>query len=188
METPNGETRWPRNEVFWTAKTTFDGLTVKPTKSGQNLRDVIEMLVEIFTIDDRVVKIIIDELEFHVVENHIKKADENLCTRSYPERDAAILIPIPVRAEGSEKFLCFREGYLIVGLIEIESGEKPCLGKPMKGRLNIRQGDGLGLDTLKKQVVIYHSFLTTYPAWVPKTWDSNTGRWRARSHRPPGVV
>jgi hypothetical protein len=115
------------------------------------------MLVEIFTIDDQVVQIVIDEFKFHVVKNHIKKADEYLRTCSYSKRDTAILIQVLVRAEGSDGLRCLWQGYLMVRLIEVQGSEIPCFGKSMEGRMNIRQRDGLDFNTLIKPAVIYHS-------------------------------
>jgi hypothetical protein len=52
MEIPSGGTQWFINDISWTTRTTFSGLTGRPAlQSSDNLRDVIELLVKIFTVD-----------------------------------------------------------------------------------------------------------------------------------------
>jgi hypothetical protein len=47
-------------------------------KSGQNLQDMIKMLLKIFTIDNQVIQVALSEFKFHCVENYVKKAGEDL--------------------------------------------------------------------------------------------------------------
>jgi hypothetical protein len=86
METPRGDARWPRKEISWTAKTTFEGFAVKP--ASRNL-DMTKMLVKIGTVNDEIV--LIYKFKLRIIKDHFQQTNKDLGVRGYSKVDSTIL-------------------------------------------------------------------------------------------------
>jgi hypothetical protein len=68
------------------------------------------VLIKILTIYYKVVKVVVDEFKFYIVEDHVQQAGKHLGTRGNSERNAAILVQIPISAKRSQMLRSPRKG------------------------------------------------------------------------------